>query len=250
MRSHAGRTASCSCKCTHDSVALILRVISSAHLELPGSQIHLSPLHNNIAVIVSKDKLEQYINRAKQRSHAAVTLWDGSPPLPVQPSPAAFKFLTQIHRSMSDAGSDLWSIQCVFELRSVIIEALSKRLHEPAFTDATSPNGLTNGHTEEAANDAQESKDDASDQSHDTGTRKEAQMVQKLFDLYYISRVFNPRAVNSRSHLAFADVVGTIKTPLRLDDDANGRLQKSAEEYWKRTYLLFGLLALGGLQSS
>ena len=44
MMSHAEHTASCRCKCTRDSVSLILRVVSSAHLELTGRESNSQPL--------------------------------------------------------------------------------------------------------------------------------------------------------------------------------------------------------------
>jgi hypothetical protein len=63
--------------------------------------------------------------------------------------------------------------------------------------------------------------------------------VQRLFDSLYLSSAF---CSTSRDDLA--DVLSMLKEAAGVDAAAEQRITKSAHEYWKRTSLLFGLLAI------
>ena len=45
------------------------------------------------------------------------------------------------------------------------------------------------------------------------------------------------------SSTTMKDAEGKLREKVELDSSAVERLQKSATEYWRRTYLLFGVLA-------
>ena len=62
--------------------------------------------------------------------------------------------------------------------------------------------------------------------------------VQRLFDAWYLSS-----ALDSKAQHALKDVLANLQKAADVDEAAKQRLSKSAEEYWKRTSLLFGLLA-------
>jgi hypothetical protein len=63
--------------------------------------------------------------------------------------------------------------------------------------------------------------------------------IQRLFDSLYLSLAF---CSTSRDDLA--DVLSMLKEAAEVDAAAEQRITKSAHEYWKRTSLLFGLLAI------
>lgn len=100
----------------------------------------------------------------------------------------------------------------------------------------------------------------------DTATESETRdrnrdvLIQTLYDLLYLSKLTSlsagpaPHATNGSSTdaaaattttttAAYETVIQELKTRTSLDGGAVDRLAKSVGEYYKRTYLLFGLLA-------
>jgi hypothetical protein len=63
--------------------------------------------------------------------------------------------------------------------------------------------------------------------------------VQRLFDGLYLSS-----ALDSKSRDALKSTLSTLQKTTDIDAAAEQRMEKSATEYWKRTNLLFGLLAV------
>ncbi|KAK3706513.1 hypothetical protein LTR37_012723 [Vermiconidia calcicola] len=210
-------------------------------LRVSTAQISLTVLHRNIARSVSAGPIDEYVRSAKTPSRAAVTLWDGSPPLPVQPSPATFRFFITLHRAMSAAGDDLWSPEAVRELKGVLIETLVTRLDDLAFSRLVQDSERTNGHLENAdGND-----EIMSNGIHEPVASTRDRLLQNLFDMQYLSRICSDPGKEKPGLGELGGIVETIKTQLELDDSMNERMKKSTSEYWKRTYLLFGLLAPG-----
>ncbi|KAK4550591.1 hypothetical protein LTR36_000170 [Oleoguttula mirabilis] len=200
-------------------------------------------LHRRIAETVSETALQQYTTSVRKRLAPAVALWDGSTPLPVQPSPATFKLLASLHKSMSAAGDDFWSPAAVNALRSLLNEKLAYVLYPSPSADGGQGPPLTNGHaaaTEDSANGTSEVASD--EQPADESTRHK--LLQTLFDAMYLQCITSSKELSPRDQ-GLQTLVGSIKGQLELDDASSGRLRKSANEYWKRTYLLFGLLATG-----
>jgi hypothetical protein len=60
-----------------------------------------------------------------------------------------------------------------------------------------------------------------------------------LFDGLYLSS-----ALDSKSRDALKSTLSTLQKTTDIDAAAEQRMEKSATEYWKRTNLLFGLLAV------
>ena len=146
---------------------------------------------------------------------------------------------------MSQAGNDLWSRQAVTEMSGTVFHAIPSELDGTEFVRSTQDSVLTNGHLEE--------KDGAEGNTEETpnGTdviedSRRGWLLQNLFDMLYLRRVFSHQKGDDLGLEALSGLVGSIRQQLGLDDASNFRLQKSADEYWKRTYLLFGLLAPSG----
>ncbi|KAK1088826.1 hypothetical protein LTR48_001190, partial [Friedmanniomyces endolithicus] len=83
-------------------------------------------LHRKLAEDIVERTLEQHTRRQKKQPVVSVSLWDGSPLLPVQPSPATFRLLSLLQRTMSEVGSDLWTSDAVDVLKAVLEEKLPK----------------------------------------------------------------------------------------------------------------------------
>lgn len=219
---------------------LDIRVRSlQARLAFSLPALSLQALHRNLALAISRQVIDGYLQSTKQVSHVASTLWDGTPALPVQPTPTTFKFLSALHRAMSQAGDDLWSVECVVELRRVVGERLDESLLESSGDYA----GLTNGHTDGDGEivAATESGDQLPEVP--SSASKDA-LLQTLFDLLYLQQVFHvPQSNTSEVSGGLAKTIAQLEQRTEVDDLAFQRMEKSAKEYWKRTYLLFGLLA-------
>ncbi|KAK4505029.1 hypothetical protein PRZ48_002992 [Zasmidium cellare] len=188
----------------------------------------IAALHRQVAASIVEEPVQQFSKSMQKRTHTPVTLWDGTPPLPVQPSPATFRFLKTLHKHMSSAGTDLWSPDAVQVLKIHVAEQVASQLDIEKIV-AASEGSLSNGHA------------DQDDKANGETSGKRDRLVQLLFDVLYLQRVFS-----SKEGGKLEEVVGEIGRRAELDDKASlERLRKSAMEYWRRTYLLFGLLAVG-----
>lgn len=199
-----------------------------ARLTFSPPEISLRTLHRNLALSTSRHAIDEYLQSLKNASHVATTLWDGTPPLPVQPGPATIKLLTIMHRAMSEAGDDLWSAECVVELRKVVDERLSDAVRSAG----TEESDLTNGHVENG-----EGEEETPNGADGTKTSNRDRSLQSLFDQLYLQQVFPlPESGLARS-------ITGLKQQIEIEEPSQQRMEKSAREYWKRTYLLSGLLA-------
>ena len=211
-----------------------LRSLQS-RLTFTPAHVSLQALHRNLAAKTARQAIDAYLKLVKQTSHVATTLWDGTPPLPVQPAPSAFKFLNTLHRAMSDAGDDLWSPQCVVELRRHVAESLGGEMAKQVPL-ANAKSDLTNGHTE--ADGSNEDGEATSDEQ----PGKEA-FIQNLFDQLYLQQVFALGGNDGSKTSGLGSSIAELQQRAEVDQASQERMEKSAKEYWKRTYLLFGLLA-------
>ncbi|KAF2478573.1 hypothetical protein BDY17DRAFT_305430 [Neohortaea acidophila] len=213
-------------------------------LSIPSDSFSVAELHRNLAQSLSKAVVPAAIELSKKRRHVPTTLWDGSPPLPIQCSPMIIKFLTKLHRAMEEGGTDVWNLHCVAEAKKAIADALEQGLDDPEFTlcsstDVVKGEVLTNGHSEdnEANGHVEEERSPAQDEKSDRlEARQRARIVQNLFDTLYLGQVLADGE-------AFHSLVEKLTKNGEVDEGSLERLRKSASEYWRRTYLLFGALA-------
>lgn len=198
----------------------------------------LRSLHQEIAEHVATKAIDTLIPRHKKQARRAIPLWDGVPPLPVQPSPATFRFLVELSRAMSEAGNDLWGPASVEALKSVLAERLPARLNAPD-DDHEHDEPLTKGHAEKGNTEEERQVNGERRASHP----EKDDLSQDLFDALYLQRILTTSKQAPDS--ALQTRINTLNQQLDLADASYERMRRSANDYWKRTYLLFGLLASG-----
>ena len=186
----------------------------------------ISTLHATLSEQASYVALNDFSETLGKQSTVATSLWDGTPALPTQPSPATFRFLTALQTRMAEMGEDLWSGRAVEAVRKHASTNLADVLNKfPREQEAASTKS-------DEAGDAVESAEKTA--SHDKELR-----VQRLFDTLYLSA-----ALDSKSRDVLGSVRSTLRKSAEVDAAAEQRMEKSTAEYWKRTSLLFGLFAI------
>ncbi|EME48119.1 hypothetical protein DOTSEDRAFT_69903 [Dothistroma septosporum NZE10] len=201
----------------------------------------LAALHRRMATDIGEDPIKQFSKRLELRSHIPVTLWEGSPPLPLQPSPHTYRFLRSLHHAMSELGNDLWSPHAVDILKSHLVAELGGRLKITEI-GGQEHEVLSNGHATDDDQAEPTEKAAATGGESSSKERSRDKLTQLLFDVLYLQRVLTTSEPPAGKLETTAE---EIKRRLELDASAIERLRKSANEYSKRTYLLFGLLAIG-----
>jgi len=249
----------------------ILRILRDIRAALPqrpdlksfGLSI-IPDLHTILATSVSSAAISSFTTSVTTRKRVTGrALWEGTPELPIHPSPVSFKFLHSLTSSMTTAGSDLWSPAAVSVLRRYLRETLGREWS--SIVDAMDGEGevQANGHQsddpEEEVNgtEAEESKDvqaDGDAHAAEAGeaekkTRHQEILIQSLFDVYVLEHALHLPSSSSgnsagavSSEDGFVKLEESLKSRLELSDSEVQRLQRGALEYWKRTGLLFGLL--------
>ena len=169
-------------------------------------------------------------------------LWEGDPPLPTLPSPWVFKLLQNLVHALADLGLDIWSPLAIAEVKQALRHRITSVMEENLKKDEATTTEMANG-TEEHQ---------FSGQAKGTRVSKDSG-IQLLFDILYIGHASSVPP----HHLTLwqeqeepdtaADALVMMRTRFegetKLDATAMGRMEKSAEDYWRRTSLLFGLLA-------
>ncbi|CAD0091157.1 unnamed protein product [Aureobasidium mustum] len=163
----------------------------------------LQKLHKMLAEQVLEKSPGQ--NRAKAKlfmlpPHTA--LWEGSPPLPVQPSPSCFRYLHETCKTMKDVGSDLWTPPAVSILKSrlqkTIVESLNDALLVKTKTNgSTATTDSSNGDDEIPL--AENSEEDPTKEEDETRTitpsnssnEQAPKLIQALFDLLYLDKILS-----------------------------------------------------------
>ncbi|KAM0713637.1 hypothetical protein Q7P37_010599 [Cladosporium fusiforme] len=176
----------------------------------------VSSLHTALAEQACQQPLAEFKSALHQQTFIAVSLWDGTPALPMHPSPVTFRFLTALQARMASTGEDVWSAAAVKAVHDHVCKGLSE-----ALTSFPASNPDDTGEKEVAGDEDRSSKD-------------KVLRVQRAFDTLCLSSAFGSTLKENAATLC--EVAG-------LDEAARQRMEKSASDYWKRTSLLFGLLA-------
>ncbi|KAK0099759.1 hypothetical protein ONS95_013348 [Cadophora gregata] len=235
----------------HISIYL-LRVIRDIRKELPANISLQSfglplvkPLHQRLASEVSEKPLQAFSKTCTKKKVPGRALWEGTPELPVQPSPGTFKLLHSLALAMAKVGGDLWSPSAVAVLKRSLREAVSAKWNE-ALNSKPEVNGTPN---DESPNDDQgpaDSEEKASDAEIAVKAVAEKKnddddiLIQTLFDILLLQNAFEIPDADADELMKLG---GTVAKKVTLDAAAKKRVLDSAKEYWKRTALLFGLLA-------
>ncbi|KAI7579600.1 hypothetical protein KC343_g20879, partial [Hortaea werneckii] len=160
-----------------DSRRAIVEHSYGAKVEIDFYHSTIRSLHQALVEQVVESPLKQLRISTKKQAKAAVSLWDGSPPLPVQPSPSIFRFMTLLEEAMSGAGSDLWSSGAVNVLKGVLTERLGTVSGDPPGKDAIASKPEVNGHTEDASESVNQGTED---------TKSRKLLLQSLFNVLYL----------------------------------------------------------------
>ncbi|KAI6250942.1 hypothetical protein HI914_00575 [Erysiphe necator] len=214
----------------------IFRIIRDIRSNLPpNNEIRdfgitlFDSLYDKLARIVIGDSLSAFIKFIEKQTIPGRVLWEGDPELTVQPSPAAFKLLYDLAIIMANSGQDLWTPNAIFILKELLSEELTslwkKALEENLILEEISHN--TENENEENLKS--------------TSVRKEV-MIQEYFDFSLIlKQAF--RYDNLNSNRLIKDLEELIITRGELNAAMQKRISESASDYWKKTHLLFGILA-------
>ncbi|KAF2837126.1 hypothetical protein M501DRAFT_1018523 [Patellaria atrata CBS 101060] len=204
------------------------------------------PLFSILSSRVSKTPLHSYAMSIKKSVNSkrvvARTLWEGNPQLPVQPSPRAFKYLHALTRDMTSVGPDVWSPGAKRVLKKTVAEDMA-RLIEEMVTLVDEDEVKDDRKTQVDGGDIPDGANDHKVKEMDSTILRAEKITQILYDTLYLRKVFAmPKgAVEKKDSIELAVQLGKQKAS--LDDAAMERLNKSANDYWKRTYLLFAILA-------
>ncbi|KAJ5280087.1 hypothetical protein N7478_005459 [Penicillium angulare] len=183
------------------------------------------------------------------------SLWEGEPPAPIQPSPSTFRFLRNLTATLDENGSDLWDPSTVTVLKGELHKQLETAITAvfdemkswdnaskiTTETPVTEKSGEENGSEGGAAKEdsANEDADSKPEEAEDTSQKDIHQdwKIQLLFDTTYLANMLGDPTTQ------LAGVVDRIQKSADPSAEAVKSIQESAAEYWKRTELLFGLLA-------
>ena len=216
---------------------------------------------------------------SRTTTFAARTLWEGDPEVPILPSPWAYRLLLELTQSMAKHGADIWSADAVKALKGEAMIRLAEVLEQTNEVAMPVMNGVTNGdHVPEAPVNGDEAssslaeqeekeqadadKDEKPPERDDTVDIMRGNIgmanggddsppnlellkekrIQKLFDVLYLDNalaVADPSASNKDLKIVQSSLIDAIE----MEGKAIERMKKGAAEYWKRTSLLFGLLA-------
>ncbi|KAI5459879.1 hypothetical protein BGZ63DRAFT_360077 [Mariannaea sp. PMI_226] len=234
-------------------------------------------LHSTVTISVSKAALDEFVTAGlAPRLVVGRPLWEGQPELPNQPSPEVFQFLRALSLSMTEAGVDLWTSAAVSILKKHLSKQLCEKWQEALKHTAVKEEEVKAPESnkkdkkkkdkkkkgkksedskqekeEEVEEDSTKEEDAAEDEKEKEAADAEPGMTpeqttdlvtQWLFDVAFLRR-----SVGATDDGA-ADVFKTLEEGMyeqsKLNDAAaRQRIVKSANDFWQRTNLLFGLLA-------
>jgi hypothetical protein len=177
----------------------------------------IATLHTTLAEQASYVALNDFSDALRKPHVVATGLWDGTPVLPTQPSPAVYRLLTALQTRMAEIGEDVWSGEAVGALKRAFSQRLVEVLPEREVETVES---------EEVGADSEE--------------RKRNVLIQRLFDALYLEEISGSTSEDD----SLEGVLGKLRETVGIGAAAEQRMGKSAKEYWKRTSLLFGLLAV------
>jgi len=229
----------------------LLRIIRGIRSGLPPNPpirsfgLSLVPsLHTKLVSDVSAGPIEALSESFRRKRVAGRALWEGTPELPVQPSPAIFKFLHSSATSMAEAGADLWSPTALKSFRAHMCSEIGKQwataLEDKLEQQAPQINGtikIGDSHDD----DTEAASGPAEVEERDDEVQRETQ-IQALFDILTLQCALAGSTEYEENELV--KLSKTVESRLDLDSASRKRLMQASKEYWKRTSLLFGTLAL------
>lgn len=109
------------------------------------------------------------------------------------------------------------------------------------------PHPAVNGEDTVSSTDNETADQESKDLGLDAATLRQDKFKQVLFDVSYLQRILTTRRTTATGTATIGgdlqDVVQTLKAKANVDTDAADKIKRGSTDYWRRTYLLFGLLA-------
>ena len=264
-----------------DKAIIILRILRDIRGNIPASSssievgrdvipILFAHLAASTLILPLQRSCKRFSRFLKVSTLPTRMLWEGEPEVPVLPSPWSYRLLLEITQSMADLGADIWSPEAVKALKESAAAQLLKRLQDiPASADLEeNTNGVVNGKANageadtdhgsmeepeenpdskegnDATQGSQQPNGSLTNGSHPSPTNpalEQQKATQQLFDVLYLSNALAVDTDTSESGLE--QLQGRLIGGIELEAKSIERMRKGAAEYWKRTGLLFGLLA-------
>ena len=159
-------------------------------------------------------------------------LWEGEPPSPNHPSPKVFMLLRDVSGAMGDVGDDLWTPSAV----SILKRKLSQGLCE-TWTRALKQ---LSDQPAEAEGEDSDKPELGSSQNLPSDLEKREIKIQWLFDIQYLQCSMGTLGIKDGNDLE--KVKSGIEKDLEDVSEIAHRIEKSSQDLWQRTNLLFGLL--------
>ncbi|KAE8369078.1 hypothetical protein BDV27DRAFT_20566 [Aspergillus caelatus] len=179
------------------------------------------------------------------------SLWEGDPELPIQPSPSTFKLLRRLVGSMDRCGPGLWDVTTVQVLKRTLQGELSNAITSGIKTlsscDTENSKENTASDSGETPSEGQNGDDEERAKGDDVSESRNARhsKLQLYYDTAYLK---NALAVKDSGQNLLRGVLEKLRSDVGSADNAAMTMEHNAAEYWKRTQLLFGLLAIGAEQ--
>ncbi|KUI63153.1 hypothetical protein VP1G_10277 [Cytospora mali] len=234
----------------------LLRILRDIRAKLPKLEAikgfglgMVSALQERIVATVALDPVEDFTASVLTRKVVGGrSLWEGEPELPTSPSPGVFRLLRNLTMAMGDAGTDLWSPSAVSALKKFLSKELSERWTKALETDVV--DGESKVEDEKPAADAENGgeKEAAKEEENGAEGTEDAAIAEKLRKDLLVQWLFDIAILRcSISTSETADELKKLEEAVWKKTDVEGtsarqRLNKTPQEYWKRSSLLFGLL--------
>ncbi|KAL4780001.1 Vps51/Vps67-domain-containing protein [Aspergillus varians] len=234
-----------------EKVAFMLKLIRLVRRDLPHEFILTDTQFSNDIIPVLQDILAAEVIATtrplifatsldpRTKTPAGRMLWEGAPELPVQPSPSTFKFMRRMVESMDRHGHGLWDMSTVHVLQNSLQKELAGRvtsfindIESPA--DQSKPD--TNGQTTPIQNG-----DD-----HPVEGPTAAHVHDLKLQLYFDTMLLSNASTNKETKQnQLQEVAERLRNSFGSEAGSISKtMDQRAQEYWHRTRLLFGLLAV------
>ncbi|OAQ68094.1 Vps51/Vps67 [Pochonia chlamydosporia 170] len=213
----------------------LIRVVRDIRTQLPDRPaikdfgLSMVPsLHGQVAATVCTPSANEFISSGLSDKLVAMKpLWEGEPALPSQPSPAVFQFLRDLSLSMTELGVDLWTPAALGKMKSLLATKLCEPWHKEL--DALSETESSEGASGEEENE----------ESKETPVDAKDLCTQWLFDVAVLRCCIG----KGEGAQDFDKLDEEVYKRSELDEAARKRVNKTAQDFWGRVNMLFGLLA-------
>lgn len=176
------------------------------------------------------------------------SLWEGTPELPILPSSWVFRLLHDLIHSMTTLGSDIWDRQTTNILKKQLRAGLALYFTISLTSESSHNGGRIEGTTESRQQPEVNETDLTNGEvgSDNATTMKEENQdnrIQGLFDILYlnVATVQKPKTGQSKED-EMDGAIMVAEGRIDLDETCIRRIRRNAEEYWKRSSLLFALM--------